>query len=195
MNLDAATSYAIKELEPIEKTRYYYHNVYHALDVFKSVAAYGISVNIDNDDLVLLKTAAIFHDIGIITSYENHEEASVNVIKKVLPGFGFNDVQIEKISQLIMATKMPTNPKNELEKLICDADLDYLGREDYLEISDRLRHEWEIIRKIKLAEEHWLDYQLSYLVTHKYYSQAAQTLRNTGKSLNIIKMEELLKKT
>jgi len=195
MNLDAATSYAIKELEPIEKTRYLYHNVYHALDVFKSVAAYGISVNINADDLVLLKTAAVFHDIGIITSYEKHEEASVDVIKKVLPGFGYDDVQIEKISQLIMATKMPTNPKNELEKLICDADLDYLGREDYLEISERLRREWEVIRQIKYTEEDWLDYQLSYLVTHKYYSQAAQTLRNAGKALNIIKMEELLKKT
>jgi len=34
MNLDADTSYAIKDPEPVEKTRYFYHNVHHALDVF-----------------------------------------------------------------------------------------------------------------------------------------------------------------
>ncbi len=195
MNLDAATSYAIKKLEPIEKTKYFYHNVYHSLDVFKSVATYGISENMDPTDLVLLKTAAIFHDIGIITSYENHEDASVKVIQEVLPGLGYNPEQIETVGHLILATRMPTNPQNHLEKLLCDADLDYLGREDYLEISERLRLEWEVIRKIKYSEQDWLDYQLSFLVTHNYYSQAARMLRNAGKLLNIIKMEELLKKT
>lgn len=194
MNLDAATSYAIKQLEPIEKTRYYYHNIYHALDVFKSVAAYGYSEKINGTELVLLKTAAIFHDIGIIKSYNFHEEESVQIVHEALPGFGYTSQEIEMISLLIMATKMPTHPQNDLEKLICDADLDYLGRDDYLEISERLRLEWEVIRQIKYSEEDWLDYQLNYLTTHKYYSQAAQKLRNAGKSLNIIKMEELLKK-
>lgn len=89
---------------------------------------------------------------------------------------------------------MPTHPQNELEKMICDADLDYLGRNDYLEISGRLRREWEVIRQIIYSEEDWLGFQLNYLTTHKYYSQAAQKLRNAGKSLNIKKTEELLKK-
>ncbi|MCK9612757.1 MAG: hypothetical protein PHR81_00260 [Bacteroidales bacterium] len=43
-----------------------------------------------------------------------------------------------------MATKIPTKLKNKLEKLLCDADLDYLGREDYMEISNRLRREWDV---------------------------------------------------
>jgi len=82
-----------------------------------------------------------------------------------------------------MATRIPTNPKNKLEKLICIADIDYLGHKDYLIISERLRREWNVIRKIKHAEEDWLDFQFNYLVTHKNYFQTAQTLRNAGKSL------------
>ncbi|HOY32260.1 MAG TPA: HD domain-containing protein [Bacteroidales bacterium] len=194
MNLDAATSYAIKQLEPIEKTVYYYHNVYHALDVFKSVAEYGLSEKINGTDLMLLKTAAIFHDIGIINSYNAHEEESVRIIHEVLPGFDYSVQQIDAVGKLIMATKMPTNPGNDLEKLICDADLDYLGREDYIEISDRLKREMEVINRKKFSAAEWLDFQLGFLVAHNYYSQTARSLRNDGKLLNIIKIQKLLKK-
>jgi exopolyphosphatase/pppGpp-phosphohydrolase len=194
MNLDAATSFAIKQLEPIEKTKYYYHNVYHALDVFKSVAAYGSSENINGTELILLKTAAIFHDIGIIISYNTHEEESVRIVHKVLPCFDYDNQQIELISQLIMATKIPTNPSNNLEKLICDADLDYLGRDDYLEISDRLRREWIVFNLKKYSVNEWFIFQYNFLITHKYYSQAARSLRDEGKSSNIKKIQELLKK-
>jgi uncharacterized protein len=194
MNLDAATSYAIKRLEPIEKTIYFYHNVYHALDVFKSVAAYGFSENVNGTELVLLKTAAIFHDIGIINSYDDHEEESVHIAYDILPCFDYNIGQIEVISQLIMATKMPTSPDNNLKKLICDADLDYIGRDDYFEISDRLRREWEAVGLKKYSGNEWLEFQLDFLLTHDFHSQAARALRGEGKSINIIKIQKLLKK-
>lgn len=194
MNLDAATSFAIKQLEPIEKTQYYYHNVYHALDVFKSVESYASSENINGTDLILLKTAAIFHDIGIIITYRTHEEESVRIISEVLPDFGYNNQQIEKIGGLIMATKIPTNPKNKLEKLLCDADLDYLGRDDYFEISDRLRREWDVFDIKKYSVPEWHLFQLEFLKSHNYYSLSARLIRNEGKSINIKKTQDLLKK-
>lgn len=193
MNLDAATSYAIKQLEPIEKTKYYYHNVYHALDVFKSVSAYILIGNINATDALLLKTAAIFHDIGILRSYENHEAESVKIISTVLPDFGYSNKDIEVVSRLIMATTIPTSPMDDLEMYICDADFDYMGRDDYFEISGQLRHEWEALGLKKYTDWEWLEYQLNFLMMHNYYSQAANASRNEGKSLNIEKIQKLLK--
>ena len=37
--------------------------------------------------------------------------------------------------ELREATKIPQTPLTKLEEIICDADLDYLGREDFFEIS------------------------------------------------------------
>lgn len=193
MNLDALIPYAIKLLEPIEKTKYYYHNVYHTLDVFNSIANYAAIEKINGEDLVLLKTAAIFHDIGIIFSYQNHEEESVRIAEEVLPEYDFFPKQIQKVASLIMATKIPTQPRNKMEKLICDADLDYLGRDDYFEISDRLRREWAACQIIHYTDKDWHSYQLGFLKEHNYYSLSARLLRNKGKVKNIKKIKELIK--
>ena len=85
-------------------------------------------------DFFILKTAVLFHDMGYINQYENNETIGVEYARKFLPEYGYFKIQIEKISKLILVTKVPQTPKNKLEKIICDADLDYLGREDFINI-------------------------------------------------------------
>ena len=41
-----------------------------------------------------------------------------------------------------MATEIPQNPKTHLEMIMCDADLDYLGRYDFETISNNLYTEF-----------------------------------------------------
>ena len=53
-----------------------------------------------------------------------------------------------------MATKMPQRPKNLLQQIICDADLDYLGRNDFFILSEKLHKEF-IEYKIACNDEEW----------------------------------------
>ena len=95
---------------------------------------------VNPEEYFILKTAVLFHDMGYIDQYNDNEIFGVKYAEKILPKYNFSKSQIKKISNLISATKVPQNPKNKLEKIICDADLDYLGRVDFLEISDSLKN-------------------------------------------------------
>jgi predicted metal-dependent HD superfamily phosphohydrolase len=191
MDLNAAFAYAVKLLEKIDKTRYYYHNIAHSLDTFEAVDLYAKLENVGSKSLIMLKTAAIFHDTGILINYKFHEKESVAITNAVLPGFGYRPSEIRAVNEMILSTKLPTNPKNKLERLICDADLDYLGREDYFEISERLRQEWTAIHFRKYSIPEWQCFQFQYLQSHKYYSKAARKLRNRGVKLNLTKIISL----
>jgi hypothetical protein len=81
-----------------------------------------------------------------------------------------------------MATKIPQSPTNLMERVICDADLDYLGRDDYFEISKKLYT--EINHKNELSREDWITLQLNFFTKHQYFTSSAKKLRDTKKKKN-----------
>ncbi|MEA3316356.1 MAG: adenylate/guanylate cyclase domain-containing protein, partial [Bacteroidota bacterium] len=105
----------------------FYHDIKHTIDVVTQVELIGRSEEISDKELLLLKTAALFHDIGHLVDYDTHEEEGVKLAIKILPEYKYSKQQIEEITKLIMVTKLPQEPINLLEEIICDADLDYLG--------------------------------------------------------------------
>ena len=59
------------ELDP----RLGYHNIMHTLDVLEQAEVLAKQENVtDKHDLLLLKTAAVFHDSGFLFVYKGHEE-------------------------------------------------------------------------------------------------------------------------
>ena len=110
----------------------WYHGVHHTIDVEKEAERIAISEKITNqEDLLLLKIACLYHDSGFLFTYKEHEAAGCDLAKKELPSFGLDQKQIDTICGMIMATKIPQTPRTKLEEIICDADLDYFGREDF----------------------------------------------------------------
>ncbi|MBR4214669.1 MAG: HD domain-containing protein, partial [Bacteroidales bacterium] len=119
----------------------YYHNTRHTIDVVNQVEIIGYGEEVSDEDLLLLKTAALFHDTGYIIGADNHEYFGTQIARDILPKWNYTQEQIEKICQLIMATKLPPNPKDKFERIICDADLVYLGRTDFIPVSNMLYDE------------------------------------------------------
>ncbi len=76
---------------------------------------------------------------------------------------------------------------------MCDADLDYLGRDDFHEISDRLKRELQERGKIKNSR-HWDEVQVSFFKLHKYFTKTSIRLRDKKKEQNLIEIKERLKK-
>jgi len=191
MDIHAARKYVLDLLARELNPNYYYHCVEHTLDVHRSCLKLAAMEGIGQNDMMLLETAALYHDSGIIEVYENHEEASVRIARKVLPRFGYTNEQVNIIDYIISKTKLPQSTITQLGELLCDADMDYLGRPDFFMISHRLRYEWELLGKnYKLKE--WYKMQLEFLGNHRYYTRSARKLRNEGKEQNILEIRRTL---
>ena len=168
----------------------YYHGLHHTKDVYNCVNRICDAEGIDFENKQLLLTAALLHDSGFTRTYKNHEEAGCELAKEVLPNFEYTQEQINAIQSMIMATKIPQSPKNHFEEIMCDADLDYLGRNDFFEIGTTLRD--EIVKRgiIELAE--WNQLQVRFLSGHEYFTQTNLKQRKPGKDLHLTKVKELV---
>ncbi|MCF8298584.1 MAG: HD domain-containing protein [Saprospiraceae bacterium] len=173
-----------KELDP----SYLYHSLKHTINVYNAVIKIGKYEKVSAHELILLKTAALFHDAGLLKFYQGHEEESSRMVEEILPKFKYSLNDIEHISKLISSTKIPQRPKFQLEKILCDADLDYLGRDDYFETAEKLRKEWINIGLI-LTDKEWLKIQVKFLQNHKYFTEYSKKNREF-KKLEYLKILE-----
>jgi HD superfamily phosphodiesterase len=169
-----------------------YHSIEHTFDVYNAVIQFADMEHISGYDRIILETAALFHDSGMLKTYIGHEDASVEIVQEFLPRFGYEQKDIDLIAGMIITTKLPQSATNFLERILCDADLDYLGREDFFMIAHQLRYEWNIldIRHTTLRE--WYELQIMFLENHVFFTKSAQKLRNEKKAENLQQIKELV---
>ncbi|MHA7131291.1 HD domain-containing protein [Algoriphagus namhaensis] len=149
-----------------------YHGIEHTMDVLNVCDQYIRRYNLSQEDRTMLKIGATVHDMGFLKSPKNHEETGANMAEEMMLELGMSQKQIDIMRGLVMATKIPQSPKTELEKIICDSDLDYLGRDDYPEISEKLFKELDFMGIIK-TEEEWKNLQISFLKSHSFHTPFA----------------------
>jgi adenylate cyclase len=181
-------------LDKLEKElpRYlYYHNVKHTVDVVTEVELIGWAEGCTDDEVLLLKTAGLFHDAGHTIDYDRHEELGCQLAREFLPQYGYSDDQIGKICNIIMATRMPPKPSSLLERIICDADLDYLGRSDMIPVSNTLYKELKEQDKIGSFND-WNRLQLNFISGHQYFTKTARSLREVNKQKQIERIKCLI---
>lgn len=168
--------FVLQKLEKELPNTLYFHNSHHTSNVYHQVELLGRAEKVSLNELLILRSAALMHDIGYIDTIENHEIRSVEITREILPIYRYGENQIDDICKLILATSMPPDPKNLLEKIICDANLDHLGRVDFLIQSDRLFQEYRTFGKFKSKKE-WNEYQIEFLKKHHFFTKAAQKMR------------------
>ena len=170
----------LEQNEFISKLKY--HGPHHTLDVMNATERIGIAEGIGKEDLMLVKLAALFHDSGFLNKYENNEIEGAKLAKRELPRYGFTDDHVDTVVNMILATKIPQDPKTHLEEILCDADLDYLGRdkEEFDKISSSLAQEL-IDMKILKSMEDWDPIQIKFLESHKYYTKTCINDRRPNK--------------
>jgi HD superfamily phosphodiesterase len=176
--------YIITRLRNELSAHFHYHNADHTLDVYHSAEAIARSEQINDDDTRLLLTAALYHDCGYLHSVDNHERASCSIAREVLPQFNYSDIDVEKICKLIMATCLPQQPTTPAENIICDADLDYLGREDFIVTGNKLFAELQELGKVKNVEE-WNKMQINFLQNHRYFTATSLENKEPKKQENL----------
>lgn len=169
-----------------------YHSADHTLDVYHAVKRLNESEKPGEHMAILIETAAIFHDSGMILRYREHEEASATIARESLPRFGYTQEEINTVTNLIMATCLPQNANNLPEMILCDADLDALGRDDFFIQSFRLKNEWSHFGIADYNLKEWLIFQVAFLENHIYFTNTAKKLRNDKKSAIVAEIKEIL---
>lgn len=170
----------------------YYHNPEHTIDVIESAGRIAVSEGCSHEEILLLKLAALFHDTGYVKDMREHEKRGCEIAMEMLSANNVDPDKIRIICGIIMATKIPQSPKTKLEEIICDADLDYLGRTDYFPIAENLYREFLAYEKIN-NEKDWIDLQQDFLRSHTYFTKTSVKLRQSGKQENLGKIRLALK--
>lgn len=191
-DFEGAKAYALSCLEHDLPDHLLYHSLVHTRDdVVPAVESIAEKEGVTGEALMILLTAAYFHDIGFTEGPTDHEEVGVRIALEVLPRFGYSPEQVETISGIIMATKLPQGPRTRLEEILADADLDVLGRDDFLTRNRLLRDELAALGK-PTTDEAWYSGQLRLLKTHRYFTEAARSLRGMKKQENLEAVTRLL---
>ena len=193
MQFEEAGNYIINRLKTELPAHLTYHNADHAVDVRTAAENIAKGENIGDDDMRLLLTAALYHDSGFLCCAREHETESCRIAKDALPRYGYSAEDIELICGMIMATRIPQSPKGLLEQILADADLYYLGRDDYFTIAAKLYRELGLTGVVN-DDKTWDELQIQFIQKHSYFTKTAVNLRQANTETNIIKIKKAITK-
>lgn len=173
-----------------------YHGPHHTLDdVLPAVDRLCTGEGVGPAERDLVMAAALFHDIGFVESYNGNEAIGARIAAETLPGFGFSSSEIERILDIILSTEMREidgvfcqDPGDDLlKKIMCDADLDNLGREDFFKVSDNLREELRH-QGTNFTEMEWLARQVLFVSQQSWFTATQRADREEIKARNLARL-------
>lgn len=167
-----------------------FHNLEHTQNVVKHTQEIAGHYKVSENEMLILFTAAWFHDTGhLFTEPAKHEEVSCEIMKKFMKDYVEDSKTIESIEGCIMATKMPRDPKNLLEEIICDADTYHLGTKEFKKNNSNAFEEG----KLRFNETDVVKFNestLKMLENHQFYTSYCKELLNKRKKKNIKKLKK-----
>jgi uncharacterized protein len=191
-DFEQARRYAVARLEHDLLPNLHYHSAAHTLDdVLPAVERLAELEAVPEAGRFLLRTAALYHDLGFTERRAGHEAVSLQIAAEILPGCGYSREQVAAILSMILATRLPQSPQTPWEAILADADLDVLGREDFWPRNAELRAEWAAYGQVTTDAE-WYVIQIKFLSEHRYFTAAARALREAGKQAYLAELQERL---
>ncbi|WP_298900587.1 Pycsar system effector family protein [uncultured Psychroserpens sp.] len=191
-----AEKYVVGFLNENLDPKFVYHNLAHTQRVVSKVKELTESSNLSEDEKHILVIAAWFHDTGFTKTIEGHEKESVQIADHFLKSKEVEATTIELISNIILATQMGYEPKNQLESIIRDADCAHVSSKNYDEFASLLRKEWELTQDKFISKPNWVNDNISFLTNHTFYTDIAASKweKRKGKNLaNLLQSQNKIK--
>ena len=192
MQLEKLESFILEKLHKDLPHYLSYHNANHTEEVIKHAMELGNGEGLSEYELSILRTAAILHDSGFLISNIDHEKYSCQLAREHLPGYGYTPEEIEQICCIIMTTQIPQSAFDKISRVLCDADIYYLGTNDYQLHSGRLFRELKHFTP-EITNEAWLLQQINFLESHSYFTDTAKEKLNARKKANLKRVKTSLK--
>ncbi|KAF0151896.1 MAG: metal dependent phosphohydrolase [Ignavibacteria bacterium] len=195
MLLQLAEEYAVKIILERSPKQNLYHSIEHTKEVVNAAIEIAKGESVSEEDIEIVTLAAWFHDLGYVEKTAGHEEISAMFASNFLLNQNYDESKIEKVVGCIMATKVPQRPKNHLEKIMCDADLNHLGKKSFIGRNNLFRTEFEFYFKRRLTESEWLIKSIEFVSQHNFFTDYAQKtfseIRNANLALLQLQLDSL----
>ncbi|MEG9328282.1 uncharacterized protein SAMN04488034_103274 [Salinimicrobium catena] len=162
----------------------YYHSPDHTRYVLEKAIFLAEKESVSGKDLLLLKIAAVYHDAGFLVGPKDHERTGCRIAAEDLQKYDLSNKDIEKICGMIMATRIPQKPNTRLERILADADLEYLGTDKFEEFGQDLYKE-RLHLDPRLSLDDWNKVQVEFISNHQYHTNFCKTYREPIKQENL----------
>jgi len=188
--LEKVQHYAQHYFETHTNNNLVYHNREHTKNVVAAAAQIANHYQLNDRDYFVVLTAAWFHDLGYYTNPTAHEEEGARLAAAFLQENGIDEATIDAVKHCILATKLPQDPHNLLEQIVCDADLFHLGTDDFFSRNKLMRKEVEAVKQVKINKNDWRTGNVQFLQSHQYHTDYARLLLNSKKEENLHQLEK-----
>jgi len=192
--VDEVRAYVVRIISTELPDEITYHSIGHTIDVVGSCLEIAKEQNIPEEEVEMLEIAAWFHDIGYTDDMTNHEERSAERAVEFLEERGYSREKMDTVTECILATRMPQNPQNKLEHIICDADMMHLAKGDYFKKADLLHKEIVVTKSCDISEKDWLKMNEDFLDQHCFFTDYARKRYESAVKENLKKVKNRLKK-
>jgi predicted metal-dependent HD superfamily phosphohydrolase len=193
--IEAAETYVAKQYQERPHPNLVYHNLEHTKLVVAAAQQIAAHYRLEDNELLVVCVACWFHDLGyLVGETKMHEEKGVEMAREFLNVQQIPENVQQQVAGCIMATKMPQNPQNLLEQIVCDADLFHLGTKDFKDRSRLLRQEMELTTGREIPGATWNAGSLRLQESHHYFTAYCKALLQQQKEENIAKLKSKLEK-
>ncbi|RYD77965.1 MAG: HD domain-containing protein [Sphingobacteriales bacterium] len=169
-----------------------YHNLEHTRRVVLAAKQIANHYQLNEQDFFIVTVAAYFHDTGYYDDALNHEFKGAELADKFLVEQEVAPEIRAQVKSAILATKIPQSPKNQIDKIVCDADLFHLGLPDFRKKGKLMHKEAELIHKKDISKLDWRKKDIQFMESHRYQTDYAILLLNDQKQANISKLKSKL---
>jgi predicted metal-dependent HD superfamily phosphohydrolase len=184
--IEAAGQYVKAQYQLHPNPNLVYHDLTHTQQVVDAAEQIAAHYRLQEQDQMVVMVAAWFHDTGyLLGSFREHEDKGAELARAFMKEQQVPEPIQQQVAGCIMATKMPQNPHNLLEEIVCDADLFHLGSKHYKERSKAMRQEAEATLGKDISSGAWAGTSLVFLENHQYFTDYCRVLLKQQKEDNI----------
>jgi len=185
---DEVKSYVLNYFKQHHDARLVYHDLKHTEDVVEATVQIANHYQLSDQDFFTVYAAAWFHDTGYFEDIIRHEEKSTELSEAFLKEKKVSVEVISDVKQVILSTRMPQKPTNQLESILCDGDLFHLGSENFRQKGKLMHKEAELLGK-KIGKKDWRKKDVEFLSQHNYHTDYCRLLLNDQKAKNLEKLK------
>ncbi len=156
----------------------YFHNASLVKSVSNQTELLSTAESLPEEEYIHLKLASLFLFTGYISDYDKPLEAAFQLIEEILPKYAFNQADADDVKKLIN-NSFNDKQASVSDNILHDAKYDYLGRVDYIKLSDKLLREESEYGKTHDKKE-WMDTQRKLLSDHEFITNTAKLLRSVS---------------
>jgi class 3 adenylate cyclase len=191
IKLQDIEEHVIKLFDDEAPPNLYFHNSSIVRSLTNQVDLLANAERLDDEIFIHLRLASIFLYSGYIMDYDNAAEEACNLIDGILPKYGFSSSDADETKKLVMNSFMG-KVETLADSILSDSRFDYLGRIDYVKLTDKLlREETEYGRVPEIST--WIKQQRQILTDYEFLTGTAKLLRSVSPEEQAVLLSDFAK--